>query len=114
MSITTLEQQRGRDHRKHFFLFWNTINSFLYSSSTVQDQQNQTELERRQHNARGLPEERPSAANSTTSLESRSTTPTPTPNAVGAQNNMTTAGSGPLPPGWGKKRETLNSQYILI
>ncbi|KAI8891017.1 HECT-domain-containing protein [Backusella circina FSU 941] len=79
------------------------------SSSTAQDQQNQTELERRRHNARGLPEERPSAVNSTTSLESRPTTP----NVVGAQNNMTTAGSGPLPPGWEMRHNPEGRPYFV-
>lgn len=87
----------------------------------TQEQQNQTEMERRRHNARMLPEDRPSANTSSTSLES-----SPAPQAPPSQNsntlspgngpaangvlplnnNATTAGNGPLPSGWG--------QYALL
>lgn len=81
-------------------------------------------MERQRHNARGLPEDRSSATASSTSLDDRppSTAPStsaaqpppPTtnttatsqtstaPNVLPVQNNMTTAGSGPLPAGWGR------------
>ncbi|KAL7317774.1 hypothetical protein PS15m_004083 [Mucor circinelloides] len=103
------------------------------SARTAQDQQNQTELERRRHNARGLPEERSSANNSTTSLaetnrqsqshvaaataaSSAATTPTANNNSggvVGVQNNMTTAGSGPLPPGWEMRTNPEGRPYFV-
>ncbi|KAI8647384.1 E3 ubiquitin-protein ligase RSP5 [Parasitella parasitica] len=102
------------------------------SARTTQDQQNQTELERRQHNARGLPEERSSANNSTTSLAdtlhqsqthapaaTASSAPTlsgtnnPAGNVVGTQNNMTTAGSGPLPPGWEMRTNPEGRPYFV-
>ncbi|EPB91222.1 E3 ubiquitin-protein ligase pub1 [Mucor circinelloides 1006PhL] len=103
------------------------------STRTAQDQQNQTELERRRHNARGLPEERSSANNSTTSLpetnrqsqshvaaataaSSAATTPSASNNSggvVGVQNNMTTAGSGPLPPGWEMRTNPEGRPYFV-
>ncbi|CAO3643868.1 unnamed protein product [Mucor fragilis] len=103
------------------------------SARTAQDQQNQTELERRRHNARGLPEERSSANNSTTSLaetnrqsqshvaaataaSAAATTPPATSNSggvVGVQNNMTTAGSGPLPPGWEMRTNPEGRPYFV-
>jgi E3 ubiquitin-protein ligase NEDD4 len=98
----------------------------VYRARTAQDQQNQTELERRRHNARGLPEERSIAGNSTASLESSSrpssrpsstiitTTTTTTPGqVVGVQNNMTTAGSGPLPPGWEMRTTAEGRPYFV-
>ncbi|GAA5802989.1 hypothetical protein HPULCUR_008464 [Helicostylum pulchrum] len=96
------------------------------SATTVQDQQDQTELERRRHNARGLPEERPSATNSTVSLDT--TVPASRPvsmvssssanggtggGVVGVQNNMTTAGSGPLPPGWEMRTNPEGRSYFV-
>ncbi|KAG0189331.1 hypothetical protein DFQ28_003532 [Apophysomyces sp. BC1034] len=75
--------------------------------NSAQERQSLTELERRAHNARGLPE----AASSITSLENRPQQSSAAPpsaassssaNILAVQNNMTTAGSGPLPPGWGK------------
>ncbi|KAG2207643.1 hypothetical protein INT46_005054 [Mucor plumbeus] len=101
------------------------------SAGTAQDQQNQTELERRRHNARGLPEERSSANNSTTSLAetnrqsqshvaaaaaASSATIPPASNTggvVGVQNNMTTAGSGPLPPGWEMRTNPEGRPYFV-
>ncbi|GAN03456.1 ubiquitin-protein ligase [Mucor ambiguus] len=103
------------------------------SARTAQDQQNQTELERRRHNARGLPEERSSANNSTTSLaetnrqsqshvaaatatSAAATTPPAISNSggvVGVQNNMTTAGSGPLPPGWEMRTNPEGRPYFV-
>ncbi|KAK4510312.1 uncharacterized protein ATC70_004742 [Mucor velutinosus] len=103
------------------------------SARTAQDQQNQTELERRRHNARGLPEERSSANNSTTSLaetnrqsqshvaaataaSAAATTPPANSNpggVVGVQNNMTTAGSGPLPPGWEMRTNPEGRPYFV-
>lgn len=101
------------------------------SARTAEDQQAQTELERRQHNARGLPEERSSSSNmnsannSTTSLDQRASTTTPATatattatasnggGVVGAQNNMTTAGSGPLPPGWEMRTNPEGRPYFV-
>jgi E3 ubiquitin-protein ligase NEDD4 len=88
-------------------------------------------LERRRHNARGLPEERSSANNSTTSLAetnrqsqshvaaaaaASSATIPPASNTggvVGVQNNMTTAGSGPLPPGWEMRTNPEGRPYFV-
>lgn len=98
-----------------FFIFF----FFLYRANTVQDQQNQTELERRRHNARGLPEERPStASSSTTSLETtRPTQPQRSDSGgsgvVGIPNNITTAGSGPLPPGWEMRSNPEGRPYFV-
>lgn len=102
-----------------------SINVFI-SARTAQDQQNQTELERRRHNARGLPEERSNAGGSTTSLDTASrpqsahyfsgsgNNPTSNPgHVVGAQNNMTTAGSGPLPPGWEMRTTAEGRPYFV-
>ncbi|KAI9475785.1 MAG: hypothetical protein EXX96DRAFT_526517 [Benjaminiella poitrasii] len=111
------------------------------SSRTVQDQQNQTELERRRHNARGLPEvgnngNMRSNNNSSSSLNSNrdsiaanATTPTTTtttpinatttnsPSTGGAvtipNNNMTSAGSGPLPPGWEMRTSAEGRPYFV-
>lgn len=102
-----------------------SINVFI-SARTAQDQQNQTELERRRHNARGLPEERSNAGGSTTSLDTTSrpqsalyfsgpgNNPTSNPgHVVGVQNNMTTAGSGPLPPGWEMRTTAEGRPYFV-
>ncbi|KAG1065748.1 hypothetical protein G6F41_009017 [Rhizopus arrhizus] len=67
------------------------------SSRTVQEQENQTELERRRHNARGLPEQ-----NSSQSMI-----------AVSNNNNMTSAGSGPLPPGWEMRTSAEGRPYFV-
>lgn len=85
----------------YIFLNW------IYRVGTVQDQQQQTEMERRRHNARGLPE-----ANSTSNLSSSSLNTTqPTPPT--GQNNMTTAGSGPLPPGWEMRTTAEGRPYFV-
>ncbi|KAI9261291.1 hypothetical protein EDC94DRAFT_609758 [Helicostylum pulchrum] len=106
------------------------------SAHTVQDQQNQTELERIRHIARGLPEDRPnSAANSSVSLDNNNnndppppaasatsgTTSVPTPQAPAntpsnvnvPNNNMTSAGSGPLPPGWEMRTSAEGRPYFV-
>ncbi|CAO3680149.1 unnamed protein product [Rhizopus stolonifer] len=66
------------------------------SVGTAQEQENQTELERRQHNARGLPEQN----NSNPSIS--------VPN-----NNATTAGTGPLPPGWEMRTSAEGRPYFV-
>jgi E3 ubiquitin-protein ligase NEDD4 len=70
-------------------------------------------MERQRHNARMLPEDRPSTNASSTSLETStqaSTTPSQTPSQgngpatngiLPLQHSATTAGNGPLPSGWG-------------
>ncbi|KAI9360660.1 hypothetical protein BD770DRAFT_361961 [Pilaira anomala] len=93
------------------------------TASTAQDRQDQTELERRRHNARGLPGERSSAANSTTSLDTNVPAParpvsmvsgsSSTSNNGGVQNNMTTAGTGPLPPGWEMRSNPEGRSYFV-
>ncbi|CAO3616607.1 unnamed protein product [Cunninghamella blakesleeana] len=97
------------------------------TANTAQDQQQQTEMERQRHQNRGLPEA--SATTSSTSLDSRptsaliapSTTPQPpsssavnaTPNTLPVQNNMTTAGSGPLPAGWEMRTTAEGRPYFV-
>ncbi|KAL0092500.1 E3 ubiquitin-protein ligase RSP5 [Phycomyces blakesleeanus] len=95
------------------------------SAGTAQEQQTITDLERRRHNARGLPEERSAAGNSSTSLDTRSqlpssATPAATSNTsltpqtnLGVQNNMTTAGTGPLPPGWEMRTTPEGRPYFV-
>lgn len=109
-------------HDKHpfcFLLLTHRIFPFFRvgtsQSQRNQEQQVQTEMERQRHNARMLPEDRPSANASSTSLES-SPAPPPAINTPQApqgngpasngilplNNNATTAGNGPLPSGWGQ------------
>ncbi|KAI8381605.1 uncharacterized protein BYT42DRAFT_598307 [Radiomyces spectabilis] len=94
------------------------------SARTAQDQQNLTEMERRRHNARGLPEEQSTAATSSTSLDNRSAQPsgagastqntsTNAANILAVQSNMTTAGSGPLPPGWEMRTTSGDRPYFV-
>ncbi|KAI8973593.1 hypothetical protein BDF20DRAFT_883202 [Mycotypha africana] len=97
------------------------------SPRTAQDQQALTEMERRQHNARGLPEGRASNNNSTTSLNNQgqasggasstaatnSTTNTSTGGVIGVPNAVSTAGSGPLPPGWEMRTTTEGRPYFV-
>lgn len=73
-----------------------------------------------------MPEERPSATSSTVSLDT--TVPAARPvsvvssssanggtggGVVGVQNNMTTAGSGPLPPGWEMRTNPEGRSYFV-
>ncbi|KAG1448908.1 hypothetical protein G6F56_008811 [Rhizopus delemar] len=92
----------------------NLINN-EFRARTAQDRQNQTELERRRHNARGLPEERSTAGSSSASIESRplSQHQASSGQVVGVQNNMTTAGSGPLPPGWEMRTTAEGRPYFV-
>lgn len=110
------------------------------SARTAQDQQNQTELERLRHNARGLPEDRPNSAavsavsleNNNTSSSNSTTAPVSASNASAASaapsnatpannggnitlpnNNMTSAGSGPLPPGWEMRTSAEGRPYFV-
>ncbi|KAI7868442.1 hypothetical protein BDF14DRAFT_1966647 [Spinellus fusiger] len=113
------------------------------SAGTAQEQQNITDMERRRHNARGLPEERSAANGSSVSLSSRpvstlipslpppaatasaaaasqstATTATSSPSApanlgLAVQNNMTTAGTGPLPPGWEMRTTPEGRPYFV-
>lgn len=103
----------------HAYANATNINTIHCRAQSAQEQQQVTELERQRHNARGLPEERqPAATTSTgggssgggdTSQNRLSTAGSITGtqqqgssnNVVSMQQNMTTAGSGPLPPGWG-------------
>ena len=68
------------------------------SSRTAQEQENQTELQRRHHNARGLPEQQQQQQQQQINV----------PN-----NNMTTAGSGPLPPGWEMRTSAEGRPYFV-
>ncbi|KAI7874368.1 HECT-domain-containing protein [Lichtheimia hyalospora FSU 10163] len=100
------------------------------SAQSAQEQQQVTELERQRHNARGLPEERqPTATTSTsgggssggdTSQNRLSTAGSITgtqqqgsSNVVSMQQNMTTAGSGPLPPGWEMRSTPEGRPYFV-
>ncbi|KAI9344444.1 E3 ubiquitin-protein ligase RSP5 [Pilaira anomala] len=105
------------------------------SARTAQDQQDQTELERLRHIARGLPEDRPnSAANSNVSLDNNNNNASGTatiPSSVASNNNnssavvpssnnvtvpnnnMTSAGSGPLPPGWEMRTSAEGRPYFV-
>ncbi|CDH57142.1 e3 ubiquitin-protein ligase pub1 [Lichtheimia corymbifera JMRC:FSU:9682] len=101
------------------------------SAQSAQEQQQVTELERQRHNARGLPEERqPAATTSTgggssgggdTSQNRLSTAGSITGtqqqgssnNVVSMQQNMTTAGSGPLPPGWEMRSTPEGRPYFV-
>ncbi|KAJ8655426.1 hypothetical protein O0I10_008919 [Lichtheimia ornata] len=106
------------------------------SAQSAQEQQQVTELERQRHNARGLPEERqPTATTSTsggssggggggggdTSQNRLSTAGSITGtqqqgssnNVLSMQQNMTTAGSGPLPPGWEMRSTPEGRPYFV-
>ncbi|KAI8342036.1 E3 ubiquitin-protein ligase RSP5 [Chlamydoabsidia padenii] len=102
------------------------------TANTAENQQQQTEMERQRHNARGLPEEQSSLAPSSTSVNSRpvstisdsvpstvthpstATTTSQAPaNVLPVQNNMTTAGSGPLPAGWEMRTTTEGRPYFV-
>ncbi|KAF7725614.1 hypothetical protein EC973_009493 [Apophysomyces ossiformis] len=88
------------------------------SLTSAREQRNLTELERRRHNARGLPESHSNARNSTVSLEQPQTTAAtsssnPSSNVLALQNNMTTAGSGPLPPGWEMRTTAEGRPYFV-
>ncbi|KAI8326953.1 hypothetical protein EDC96DRAFT_555998 [Choanephora cucurbitarum] len=88
------------------------------SAQTTEDQQSQTELQRRRHNARGLPEERPKTSNNANrnSMLINQATATNTNNngVMGVQqNSMTTAGSGPLPPGWEMRTNPDGRPYFV-
>ncbi|KAG1470884.1 hypothetical protein G6F56_002434 [Rhizopus delemar] len=63
----------------------------------TQSQQDQTELERRRHNARSLPEDRSNRRSQMTSTPS----------------SMTQPGSGPLPPGW-ESRTTSDGRPFFV
>ncbi|ORZ02266.1 hypothetical protein BCR43DRAFT_465212 [Syncephalastrum racemosum] len=102
------------------------------SARSAQEQQQVTEMERQRHNARGLPEERASSANSSIAAEQGPPQTQPTtqeqqqqqpPAAAGAgstsqanmslQHNMTTAGTGPLPPGWEMRSTPEGRPYFV-
>ncbi|GAB5587048.1 hypothetical protein Unana1_01948 [Umbelopsis nana] len=107
---------------------WNRPQVGSTQTERTQEQQNQTEMERRRHNARMLPEDRPSANASSTSLES-----SPAPQAPPSQNsntlspgngpaangvlplnnNATTAGNGPLPSGWEMRTTAEGRPYFV-
>uniref|UniRef100_A0A1D1YQV7 E3 ubiquitin-protein ligase n=1 Tax=Anthurium amnicola TaxID=1678845 RepID=A0A1D1YQV7_9ARAE len=95
------------------------------SAQRLQEQQNITELERRRHNNRTLPEERdrptgPSSTQSASSTSisnppseaSTSTTPT-TANGLTVGQGATTAGYGPLPSGWEQRTTPEGRPYFV-
>jgi E3 ubiquitin-protein ligase NEDD4 len=73
------------------------------SSRTAQEQENQTELQRRHHNARGLPEQQ----------QQQPAPPQQQQQINVPNNNMTTAGSGPLPPGWEMRTSAEGRPYFV-
>ncbi|CAI2172982.1 11836_t:CDS:10 [Funneliformis geosporum] len=100
------------------------------SAQRLQEQQNITELERRRHNNRTLPEERPtgsssplpSASTSTTSISnppsseaSASTAATTATNGLAPVGHVgaTTAGYGPLPSGWEQRTTPEGRPYFV-
>ncbi|CDS04104.1 Putative E3 ubiquitin-protein ligase [Lichtheimia ramosa] len=95
------------------------------SAQSAQEQQQVTELERQRHNARGLPEERQPAATTSTSGGDTSQNRLSTAgsitgnqqqgssNVLSMQQNMTTAGSGPLPPGWEMRSTPEGRPYFV-
>lgn len=121
---TTTWKRPSYVSRYHVYANATNMNTIHCRAQSAQEQQQVTELERQRHNARGLPEERqPTATTSTsggssggggggggdTSQNRLSTAGSITGtqqqgssnNVLSMQQNMTTAGSGPLPPGWG-------------
>lgn len=84
-------------------------------------------MERRRHNARMLPEDRPSANASSTSVDTASQVQSPPPPASGPSsgngpaangvlplnNNTTTAGNGPLPSGWEMRTTAEGRPYFV-
>ncbi|CAG8528464.1 8493_t:CDS:10 [Paraglomus occultum] len=93
----------------------------LNSSATqrLQEQQNLTELERRRHNNRTLPEERPSGSSSPMPGSAAPTlTETAGPsmsngNIVTVVANATSAGFGPLPSGWEQRTTPEGRAYFV-
>ncbi|KAI8376778.1 E3 ubiquitin-protein ligase RSP5 [Blakeslea trispora] len=97
------------------------------SQNTAQDQQNQTALERLQHHARGLPEENSNNNNNNNSNSSSINNSRPTTNShtsieqpsqrpsqpLSTNNNMTSAGSGPLPAGWEMRTSAEGRPYFV-
>ncbi|KAI8983859.1 hypothetical protein BDB01DRAFT_790372 [Pilobolus umbonatus] len=88
------------------------------SSRTAEDQLNLTELERVRHNARGLPEDRAASSTTSVNIEAErppvSTPPMAQPESVTIpNNNITTPGSGPLPPGWEMRKNTEGRPYFV-
>ncbi|CEG67326.1 Putative E3 ubiquitin-protein ligase [Rhizopus microsporus] len=73
------------------------------SSRTAQEQENQTELQRRHHNARGLPEQQ----------QQQPPPPQQQQQINIPNNNITTAGSGPLPPGWEMRTSAEGRPYFV-
>ncbi|ORY96177.1 hypothetical protein BCR43DRAFT_491214 [Syncephalastrum racemosum] len=106
------------------------------NSSNQEEQQQNTEMQRRRHNARGLPEAQSEARNSTliadaSQAQSAATAgeaqqpqqppPQPqqqrpgsaAPSTLALQQNMTTAGAGPLPPGWEMRTTPEGRPYFV-
>ncbi|KAG1585007.1 hypothetical protein G6F48_007537 [Rhizopus delemar] len=87
--------ERRVDHLgRPYYVDHNTrTTSWKRPSRAAEDQANQTELERHQHNARGLPEQ--------------------TNGQQVMSHNMTSAGSGPLPPGWEMRTSAEGRPYFV-
>jgi E3 ubiquitin-protein ligase NEDD4 len=103
---------------------WTRPSTNATSAQRLQEHQNITELERRRHNNRTLPEERPAGSSTLTSPSSTSipstTSEATTSTAATSTNGLapvghvgaTTAGYGPLPSGWGKSL-ILNNFFLV-
>ncbi|CAJ0893378.1 8369_t:CDS:10 [Entrophospora sp. SA101] len=94
------------------------------ATQRLQEQQNITELERRRHNNRTLPEERlptnssplPNNNSSSTSLansNAETSTSSPATNGIIPVSGATTAGFGPLPPGWEQRATPEGRPYFV-
>ncbi|KAL0089669.1 hypothetical protein F4703DRAFT_1477075 [Phycomyces blakesleeanus] len=127
--------ERRLDHLgRHYYVDHNTRTTTWKrpSHGSVQEQQNLTEMERRAHTARGLPEDRqpPSAqfdaslpATNTTTAAPITATPITTTTtttatatgapAPGATQQGATAGTGPLPAGWEMRTTPEGRPYFV-
>ncbi|CAO3673596.1 unnamed protein product [Umbelopsis vinacea] len=89
------------------------------SADRSRDRENQTAIERQRHNTRTLPEDRPSASNSTVILPepstptSSTTIPTASNAAANAASNSTTTTSSPLPAGWEMRTTPEGRPYFV-
>ncbi|KAL1926541.1 hypothetical protein VTP01DRAFT_5662 [Rhizomucor pusillus] len=94
------------------------------STTSAQEQQNLTDRERQQHHARALPESSDSNRNSMLIQDPQRAAASPgqgqqqqqssrNPDVLALQHNMTTAGSGPLPPGWEMRTTPEGRPYFV-
>ncbi|CAG8459561.1 16376_t:CDS:10 [Acaulospora morrowiae] len=91
---------------------WTRPSMTATATQRMQEQQNITELERRRHNNRTLPEAGNSSSTSVSSEASTSSAPTNGLLPVG-QVGTTTAGHGPLPSGWEQRTTPEGRPYFV-